>query len=358
MTHPNAKKAIACAIFKWYRANARDLPWRRTQDPYAVWISEVMLQQTQVKTVIPYWNRWMLAFPTIRDLATADEQHILKLWEGLGYYTRARNLQKAARIICEQHGGMFPREFSDVLSLPGIGRYTAGAICSIGYGQPTAILDGNVMRVLSRLFAIPGDPKGKSNQQQLWALSASLVSAAALSGKCSELNQGLMELGATVCVPRDPLCPKCPVRSRCAAFQSQRVADFPEPSPRKKSVQRRFTAFILRHGEKVLVRQRPSDGVNGNLWEFPNHELKRGIKPLVAKWQDLKVRPFATVKHTITTNRITLRASTAEVNGDAAALAAECSAEWRCVDEIAALPFTSAHSKLREMLLKTSQSAA
>jgi A/G-specific adenine glycosylase len=344
---------LSRCITSWFGKNARDLPWRRTRDPYAIWISEVMLQQTQVKTVIPYWERWMRELPTIQSLAAADEQRVLKLWEGLGYYTRARNLQKAARLICDQYRESFPTRFDDILALPGIGRYTAGAICSIAYGQPAPILDGNVIRLLSRVFALGGDPKSKLNQEQLWSLSRALVTAAAKQDACSSLNQGLMELGATICLPRDPLCPQCPVRARCEAFQTRRVTEFPQIPARAKTKQRRFVAYILQHGTKVLVRQRPAAVVNAQLWEFPNIELVPGKQKGASIIDSLELRPFGTIKHTITNNRITLRALRTSVNGEARSLATTTtfSAEWRAIRDLDLLPFTSAHAKLRGLLI-------
>jgi A/G-specific adenine glycosylase len=317
-----------------------------------------MLQQTQVKTVVPYWERWMREFPTVELLAKAEEERVLKLWEGLGYYRRARNLQKAARLVCEQHGGEFPRAFDDILALPGIGRYTAGAICSIAYGEATPILDGNVIRVLSRLHAISGDPKSKSNQDRLWALSEELVRAAKKDQACSELNQGLMELGATVCTPRDPECARCPVRRHCAAFKMGRVTEFPQMPARSPSKQRQFVTFIFQKGKKVLVRKRAADVVNGNLWEFPNYEAKKKESQqrfAGARWFKLKKRPFATIKHTIMNDRITLRAAIVQVNGEAASLAADFTGEWRTLRELNELPFSSAHVKLRQMLLNATE---
>ncbi len=219
-------------LLLWFRANARELPWRRTRDPYAVWVSEIMLQQTQVATVIPYYERWMEALPNVRSLARVSSQRLHKLWEGLGYYTRVRNMQKAARQICREHGGVFPEHFEEVLALPGIGRYTAGAISSIAFNKPTPIVDGNVMRVLTRLFGIASDPRATVTNARLWQLAAALVEVAARTGvarparqeqarergsrakmkdahedpACSHLNQSLMELGATVCTPRRPDC--------------------------------------------------------------------------------------------------------------------------------------------------------
>src|SRR5256712_12257328 len=187
-------------LLQWFAQNARDLPWRRTRDPYAIWISEIMLQQTQVKTVIPYWQRWMRRLPDVRALARARPDAVLKLWEGLGYYLRARNLHQAARTIVDQHGGRFPEKFDEWVALPGIGRYTAGAICSIAFNQPTPVLDGNVMRVLARVFGIAGNPRAKEASAKLWNLAEALVREAAKRQRrdeqnCSHLNQALMELG-------------------------------------------------------------------------------------------------------------------------------------------------------------------
>src|SRR5690242_5839287 len=175
-------KQLVPLLLAWFAQNARDLPWRRTRDPYAIWVSEIMLQQTQVKTVIPFWERWMKRLPTIKSLGRARSQTIHKLWEGLGYYTRVRNIQKAARVILREHGGRFPTEYENVLALPGIGRYTAGAICSIAFNQPTPILDGNVIRVLTRLFGIGGDPKEKEINQLLWQKAEALVAEAGRAG--------------------------------------------------------------------------------------------------------------------------------------------------------------------------------
>ena len=204
---------IAKLLVRWFRENARDLPWRRTLDPYAIWVSEVMLQQTQVKTVIPFWERWMREIPTLDALASLSEPRLLKLWEGLGYYTRVRNLQKAARLIVTKPEGVFPSDPAQILDLPGIGRYTAGAIASIAYGQAQPLLDGNVVRVLTRLHGISENAREKPTVDQLWKLATELVIAAETldkkaqqgarlsAGPCSDLNQSLMELGATICIP-------------------------------------------------------------------------------------------------------------------------------------------------------------
>ena len=283
---------LVVLLLNWFSANARDLPWRRTRDPYAIWVSEIMLQQTQVKTVIPYWKRWMQELPTVKAATDASPDKIHKLWEGLGYYTRVRNLQKAARQIVEKHDGKFPDNFDDVLALPGIGRYTAGAICSIAFNQPTPILDGNVIRVLTRVFGIAKNPREKKTNAKLWQLAEELVGRAVPSlprrGRDtapyhSFLNQSLMELGALICTPRQPQCPVCPVKKVCVAFQENRVAELPNLGRRTAATARRFVAFVVERGGKFLVRQRPAGVVNAHLWEFPNVEIAPNQRSSPAK---------------------------------------------------------------------------
>jgi A/G-specific adenine glycosylase len=355
MIQTNHSKSVARSIVRWFQNNARDLPWRRTRDPYGIWISEVMLQQTQVKTVIPYWERWMQLFPDVHSLANAPEEQLLRAWEGLGYYTRARNLQRAARIVSSEYRGEFPRGFDQVLGLPGIGRYTAGAICSIAFGQPAPILDGNVARVLSRLFVITGDPREAETKEQLWKIAAQLVLAASgkkrneKDGQCSELNQGLMELGATICTPREPQCLICPVRPACGAFAAGRMNELPRKTVRPKPNVRLFHAYIFRKGAKVLVRRRAADVVNGGLWEFPNQEINQDAS---CESPEVVLKPFSTIRHTITNNRITLKAfdGMAGSKSSGARLARQFDAEWRDVSALNELPFSSAHAKLRALL--------
>src|ERR1700748_341870 len=259
---PRKTKDLVTLLLAWFAQNARDLPWRRSSDPYAIWVSEIMLQQTQVKTVMPYWERWMRELPTIASLANASPDKIHKLWEGLGYYTRVRNMQKAAIAIQQQHDGIFPEELEDVLALPGIGRYTAGAICSIAFNQPTPILDGNVIRVLTRVFGILENPRDKIANARLWELAEQLVVHASRNTQhvspCSHLNQSLMELGALICTPRDPKCIACPISQHCFAFQNDRVSEFPNLEKRPTATARRFAAFVVEDRGRFLVRQRPA----------------------------------------------------------------------------------------------------
>jgi A/G-specific adenine glycosylase len=374
VTNPKSSRLVP-ALPAWFSANARDLPWRRTRDPYAIWVSEIMLQQTQVKTVIPYWKRWMQELPTIKAAADASPDKIHKLWEGLGYYTRVRNLQKAAWQIVEKHDGRFPQSFDDVLALPGVGRYTAGAICSIAFNRPTPILDGNVIRVLTRVFGIGENPREKKTNALLWQLAEELVVHASANNSrtrtsrlrytsprqgtrdeersaCSHFNQSLMELGALVCTPRNPRCPVCPVKKLCVAFREDRVGELPNLGRRIATTARHFIAFVIERNGRFLVRQRPAGVVNAHLWEFPNVEIVPNQRGSPAKRDesahyfrkksqsrltsaatvqepDLEIiraakslgiepptlQPLCTVKHSITRYRITLEAFRVQLGG-------------------------------------------
>lgn len=241
-----------------------------------------MLQQTQVATVIPYWERWMRELPSLQAVAAVPPAKLRKLWEGLGYYTRVRNLQQAARHILEHRAGEFPRDFEALLALPGVGRYTAGAIASIAFNDPKPILDGNVVRVLTRLFAIRANPRERKTNARLWQLAETLVHEASCSKRhaaaCSHLNQSLMELGAVVCVPRQPRCEVCPLAHLCAGRQRGIARRLPNTARRTPPTLRQMAMFVVRRDGRVLVRQRPDGGVNAHFWELPQVEL-RGQDP-------------------------------------------------------------------------------
>lgn len=361
-----APGALIAPLLEWFFANARDLPWRRTLDPYAIWVSEIMLQQTQVKTVLPYYERWMRELPDVRALAGAASEKIHKLWEGLGYYTRVRNMQKAAQVIMEKHAGWFPSKFDDVLALPGIGRYTAGAICSIAFNAPAPILDGNVIRVLTRLFGIRENAREQETNARLWKLAEELVQRAglghsafvvrhSLSGPCSALNQSLMELGALICTPRQPQCLPCPLAQQCAARREGMAESLPNLGKRAGTTPRRFVAAVVERQGRWLVRQRPAGVVNAHLWEFPNLEV-HGADPEVraALEQHLGVKiesmsRLVTVKHSITRYRITLEAYRIEVNGARPKAGA---GQWVTKAAVDSLPFTSAHRRVLMSLLR------
>src|SRR5665213_760392 len=373
----SVKKAgqLVPLLLDWFAAKARDLPWRRTRDPYAIWVSEIMLQQTQVKTVIPFWNRWLRELPTIEAAAKASSEKIHKLWEGLGYYTRVRNLQKAAQQIVKsgkrkaESGNsvcQFPEKYEDVLALPGIGRYTAGAICSIAFNQPTSILDGNVIRVLTRIFGIAENPKEKETNKLLWQLAEKLVcrakNAKAAKEKnssrssrpsrdtnsCSHLNQSLMELGALICTPRNPQCLICPVKKLCVAFKENLTEELPNLGKREAATMRHFVAFVIERDGKFLVQQRPIGIVNAHLWEFPNFETngkKNDAKKILGSAFDFKsskFQPLCTIKHSITRYRMTLEAFHVRLKNSPKKLAGV----WLSSEEFDSLAFSSAHKKL------------
>lgn len=261
--------AVRTALLGFFDARARPLPWRETSDPYAIWVSEIMLQQTRVETVIPYWERWMERFPHVDALASAEEGEVLKAWEGLGYYSRARNLRRGAAVVRDRFGGDLPRAPETLREVPGIGPYTAGAVASIAFGVATPAVDGNVRRVLARLLDEP-----KPTDAWLRDRAGELVDP----DRPGDFNQALMELGATVCTPRSPNCTGCPVATACAARAAGTVDERPEPKKRKPVPARVFAVrvdVVVGDGGqwKVRMRQRPSEGLLGGMWEFPAREM-------------------------------------------------------------------------------------
>jgi A/G-specific adenine glycosylase len=260
------KNQIQKRLLLWFRKNGRDLPWRKTRDPYAIWISEIMLQQTQVSTVIPYYHKFLRVFPTVRRLAKSDLSKVLSIWEGLGYYSRARNLHKASRVILDRFNGKIPDAPNDLLGLPGIGRSTAGAILSIAYNREAAILDGNVKRVLSRLFAVSGNPVRGKTEDLLWNYSESLIP----KGQAGSFNQALMDLGATICTPKDPQCARCPLHRLCKGYESGDPGRFPSRGLKKAIPLIQAVSAVIQKDGQVLLQQRPAKGLLGGLWEFPD----------------------------------------------------------------------------------------
>jgi A/G-specific adenine glycosylase len=260
------------ALLDWYRRNARDLPWRRTRDPYAIWVAEVMLQQTRVETVLPYYRRWMKKFPEPKSLAEANSDDVMSAWEGLGYYRRASMLQRAARKILTDHDGEIPRHQDDLRELPGVGKYTAAAIGAIAFDADVVALDGNLRRVLARLMDMDIDPRSPEGERRMMSYASALLP----SGQASAFNQALMDLGATICLPRAPECEACPIAVYCLAFAAGTQTD--RPVRRRRApipFVRRASAVIERRGE-VLIRQRSAGGLLGGLWEFPGVEVADG----------------------------------------------------------------------------------
>jgi A/G-specific adenine glycosylase len=256
-------------LLHWYQTNARILPWRINQDSYRVWISEIMLQQTRVEAVIDYYNQWMLELPTLADLANVADDKLYKLWQGLGYYTRAKNLKKAAGIIIEQYSGVIPSDESTLMMLPGIGPYTAGAISSIAYGQKVAAIDGNVMRVVSRIYGFREDIGSSVAKEQIKQRVYEMLP----DSQVGSFNQSLMELGATICVPNGkPLCSNCPIRDECIAYKEQLTDIIPFRTPKKERKIQPITVFLIQIGPRWVMRKRPTRGLLANLWEFPTIE--------------------------------------------------------------------------------------
>ena len=305
-------------LVAWYAANARDLPWRKRPTPYRVWVSEIMLQQTRVETVRDYFTRFMKRFPSVKKLADAPEESVLEAWSGLGYYRRARMLHGAAKQIVENHRGRFPKDRASVLGLPGIGRYTAGAVLSIAFDQPEPIVDGNVERVFARLQCIKDDVKSASGNKRIWQSATEHVTLGRKEGLSpSELNQALMELGATICTPTNPSCDACPVNGHCKAFELDQVDRYPKLPTRTLSKKRKylFAAVFDDHG-RILMTRRPAKDrqslLPGGMWELPHTECEQSKHQSI---RDIAERLGTTLQtagasrqrsHTIMNYRLTL----------------------------------------------------
>ena len=318
-----------------------------------------MLQQTQVQTVIPYYLKFLEYFPSIAALAEADTDALLRLWAGLGYYSRARNMQKAARIIVEQFGGRFPQSYTDVLALPGIGRYTAAAIVSIAFGQSYAVLDGNVSRVLARLLSISGDPKSSAVQNRLWAAAQQLLPPT----RAGDFNQAVMELGATVCSPRQPRCLLCPWTRQCLARQQGQQELLPEKTRQEKSRRSLRAAVVIRHRGRFLIVRRSGQRLLEGFWEFPSVELRqRGgaakrLTRLAAETFGLNVKavePLVTLKHSITTRRIDLQVFWAQLTAGVGSRMNDAHCRWVRLRDMSQYPFAAASKRIVEELNRVS----
>ena len=344
-------RLIRRALPRWYRRHGRDLPWRRTSDPYAVWVAEVMLQQTQVATVRPYFERFMRRFPDVGSLARARPDAVLKAWEGLGYYGRARNLHRAAGQVAGKLGGRLPRTARELRRLAGIGPYTAGAIASIAFGADEPVLDGNVARVLCRVFAVGGDAKSSRVRRRLWSLAEALLPA----GRAGAFNQALMDLGATVCVPRGPGCARCPLARACRARERGRQDRFPGRSPRRAIPHETAVVGLIRRRGRLLIDRRRDEGLLGGLWEFPGGKVRRGeslaaaLRREVAEEVGLRVRAgrkLTVVRHAYSHFTVTLHAfECAGAAGRARAIA--CAAvRWVRPSELGRYAFPAATRRI------------
>jgi A/G-specific adenine glycosylase len=300
-------------ILNWYTRQGRKLPWRGSLNPYAIWVSEIMLQQTRVETVIPYFERWMERFPSIAALAAASEQAVLSAWEGLGYYSRARNLYRAARIVVEEYGGELPDDLQALRRLPGIGRYTVGAIASMAFQQDVATLDANIRRVFARVFDVAQPADSSPGEEFLWKLAETHLPR----GRAGDYNQALMDLGATICLPKQPRCLLCPLTALCQAYQLGNQEQRPVLKPKADIPHYIVTAALIQREDKVLLAKRPSKGLLGGMWEFPGgkiepaetleqclvREIREELDSLVQVGE-----PFGVYQHAYTHFSITLHA--------------------------------------------------
>ncbi len=283
---------LPALLLPWFSQSARPLPWRRDKNPYHVWLSEIMLQQTRVEAVRAYYMRFIKAFPDIAALGAADTDEVLKLWEGLGYYSRARNLQKAAQKIMREYGGCFPSSYSDILALPGVGAYTAGAISSICFEQPTPAVDGNVLRLWARLTAYPAPVDTPSVKKEVTHALAEIYP----EGQCGNFTQSLMELGELICIPKAPRCQDCPLSSLCLGYQKGLAASLPIRTPKRARTISKKTVFLLQADGKIAVRKREDTGLLAGLWELPNIEGEHSAQEAVAKAKEWGAAPLAPLR--------------------------------------------------------------
>lgn len=355
-------------LLEWFRQFRRDLPWRRTKDPYAIWVSEIMLQQTRVTAVIPYYERFLERFPDIRSLAAAPQEEVLRLWSGLGYYSRARNLQNAAREIVERHGGEFPRDAESVRALSGIGEYTEAAILSIAFGAKRAVLDGNVARVLARFEGIRGDLRESRRWKSLQATATNLLD----TKSPGDWNQAMMELGATVCTPRQPQCLLCPVAKSCRARQLGDPESFPEKRGKRRTVEIVLAAAVIcdARGRTLLLpparRTRAADDVAtlvSGMWHFPTvavrHDPLAELRTLLAETfqsgrGSLLFEPLAKVRHTVTYRKITVLPYRVAVSK----LPAVPGAKLVRLDEISTVPISNLTRKIARAAISSERAAA
>lgn len=341
---------IRRALLRWFRRNARPMPWRRTRDPYRVWVSEVLLQQTTVAAVGRYYRRFLRRFPTVGRLAAAPRAEVLREWSGLGYYARARNLHEAAKRVVAEHGGRLPDTRERLLALPGIGEYTASALLSFVHGRPVAVVDGNVARVVSRLFLVGGDPRSGAVMRRLRELAGALVAPR----RSREFNLAMMDLGSVVCRPRSPLCPECPLSPACRA-RARRLQDrYPGLAPRRRPVRVERLVAVLAGDERLFLVPRAEDGLLGGLWELPGCDgppggaavrLSRGLS---RRW-GVRVRTggeIAVADHAITYRRIRIRAFRASIPGGAVLPAGK----WIRRRDLSRYPITTATRKILDRL--------
>jgi len=345
------------ALVTWYLDNCRSLPWRTTADPYRIWISEVMLQQTQVNTVLPYYRKFLKKFPTVKRLARASLQQVLKNWEGMGYYARARNLHRAAGIIHKKHNDVIPDSWDEFRNLPGVGDYIAAAVLSIAFDQPFAVVDGNVKRVLARLRRIKA-PVNNSTSMKTFKAAAEVLKDTRVPGT---YNQAIMELGAVICRPKNPLCDACPLPVFCGAYQAGKVAAYPQKIALQPTPQYHIAVGVVIKNGRVLITQRKPDGMLGGLWEFPGGKIKKAEKAAAACVREIKeevnliikvVDHLARVKHAYTHFRIVMDVFCCEYQTGRVKLSGPVAHRWIKLSAIDQLPLPKANHKFLANLKK------
>lgn len=344
-------------LLDWFDTNKRDMPWRETSDPYRIWISEIMLQQTQVKTVIPYYERFLEKFPKVGDLADAPQQAVLKMWEGLGYYSRARNMHKAAMEVVSSYGSEFPDTYDELLNLKGIGPYTAAAVSSIAFQRQQAVVDGNVIRVLSRYLGIKDDVRRSAVKNEIQAIADSLIP----ENRPGDFNQAVMELGATICTPKNPECESCPLSADCVAYKTAETEIIPYKSPRKKVPHHNIgVGLITNNSGELLIALRPDDAMLGGLWEFPGGKKEKGesiektVERELNEELDVSVAvgdKFMDLKHAYSHFKITLHAYWCTIQNGTPKPKSSNDLKWVSLEEIDDYPFPKANKVLIDKLL-------
>lgn len=351
------KQRVRTRLLAWYAQNARELPWRENRDPYRVWVSEVMLQQTQVETVKPYFARFMAEFPSVQALARAPEQRVLQMWEGLGYYRRARGLHAAAKRIVAEHAGRMPEEVAELRKLPGIGRYTAGAIASIAFDRAAPILEANTIRLFTRLTAYRGDATSSRGQADLWRVAEELLPRT----RVSDFNQALMELGALVCTPREPACGQCPLAKLCRANTEGLLDELGPTTKKLEFTDLREAAVVVHNRDRVLLRRCGENERWAGLWDFPRFELEsegplfaeQELSHKVAELTGVRCQPqglIKTLKHGVTRYRITLECYRAQRTGGRLSPTEDSPVRWVRVDQLAELPLSVTGRKLARLI--------
>ncbi len=345
------------SLIGWYLSQRRDLPWRDTSDPYQIWVSEVMLQQTQVATVIPYFNRFIDSFKDLESLARADLQEVLKAWEGLGYYARARNLHRATQIVLKEYGGIIPNRWEEFRRLPGVGDYIAAAVLSIAFEQPYPVVDGNVKRVLARLVLVEDPVNKASSTKKFKTIADSLLER----NEPGTFNQAMMELGAVVCKPQQPLCDDCPVQRVCRAHRSARVQNYPVKLKRQPTPEYHIAVGVVFKNRHVLITRRKPDGLLGGLWEFPGGKIQKGESPEVACSREIKEEVdlaikvdahLSRVRHAYTHFKIVMDVFCCSYVSGRVALKGPVDYRWVKLQELEDFPFPKANHKFFEDLKK------